>query len=49
LCYYCALSDYDFDDSERTAIKDIAAKMNVSEEDMQRIEKEVKEEVINVQ
>jgi len=48
LCYFCALSDYDFDDTERTAIKDIAAKLNVSTEDMNRIENEVKNEVIDV-
>jgi tellurite resistance protein len=48
LCYFCALSDYDFDDAERTAIKDIAAKLNISTDDMYRIENEVKQEVIVV-
>lgn len=44
LCYYCALSDYDFDNTERTAIKEIAAKLDVSQADMLRIESEVKKE-----
>ena len=48
LCYYCALSDYDFDNAERTAIKEIAEKLTVSNEDMLRIETEVKKEVVNV-
>jgi len=48
LCYFCAFSDYDFDDAERTAIKDIAAKLNVSTQDMNRIENEVRNEVIEV-
>jgi len=48
LCYYCALSDYDFDDAERTAIKEIAVKLSVLPEDLKRIESEVKREVIHV-
>ena len=46
LCYYCALADFDFDKSEKTAIEEIAKKLKVDSDEMRRIEKEVREEVI---
>lgn len=46
LCYYCALSDYDLDSSEKRAITALAGKMKVSPEEMSRIETEVKQEIM---
>ncbi len=46
LCYYCALSDSYFDESEKKKIKEIAAKLKVSIKEMKRIESEVKKEFI---
>ncbi len=45
LCYYCALSDNEFSESEKKAIEEIAAKLNVASEEVVRIEKEVKLEL----
>lgn len=47
LCYYCAYSDYDFDRSEKETILSLADKLQVPQEELKRIEKEVKEEVLN--
>lgn len=45
LCYYCALSDSHYEESEDIRIKDIAAKLKVPESELARIEKEVKEDL----
>lgn len=45
LCYYCALSDSYFDESEETVIKDIARQLKVPVKELKRIEKEVKREL----
>ncbi|MBN1326890.1 MAG: TerB family tellurite resistance protein [Candidatus Cloacimonetes bacterium] len=45
LCFYCALSDTELDNSEEQAIKEIAAKLNIPLEEMNRIENEVKAEM----
>lgn len=47
LCYYCALSDYDFDTAEKQAINSLAVKMKVPADELKRIEEEVKKEVLN--
>lgn len=46
LCYYCALSDNRFNKAEKDAIQEIALKMNVESDELQRIEKEVKHEIL---
>jgi tellurite resistance protein len=48
LCFYVALSDFDYDEAEQEAIKDIAAKLDISPEEMQKIEQEVRDEIINI-
>ena len=48
LLYNCAFADFDFDKAEKTAIKEIAGKLNVNPEETKRIEKEVREEIVNV-
>jgi uncharacterized tellurite resistance protein B-like protein len=45
LCYYCALSDSYFDESEDMVINDIAKKLMISDADRLRIEHEVKIEM----
>ncbi|MCF7911584.1 MAG: TerB family tellurite resistance protein [Candidatus Cloacimonetes bacterium] len=42
LCYYCALADNDIAKAEMDAIQNIAVKMQVPDEELIRIEKEVK-------
>ena len=42
LCYYCALSDNDFDKAEMDLIQNLAVKMQVPIDELKRIEKEVK-------
>ena len=48
LCYYVALSDFDYDKAEQEAIMDIATKLYVSTEEMQKVEQEVRDEIINL-
>ena len=48
LCFYVALSDFDYDKAEQEAIKDIGTKLDISPEEMQKIEKEVRDEIINI-
>ncbi len=48
LLYNCAFADFDFDKAEKTAIEEIAKKLKVEPEEMRRIEKEVREEIVNV-
>jgi len=47
LCYYSAFSDNAFAPEEMIAIKILAKKMHISNEDLNRIEKEVKQELKN--
>ena len=46
LCFYCALADQDFAESEKDAIRSLAAKLNVPDAELMRIEAEVKQEVM---
>ncbi len=46
LCYYCALADYDFDVAEKETIYSLAKKMNIPDNELERIEREVKKEVM---
>ncbi|KQC08269.1 MAG: hypothetical protein APR54_04775 [Candidatus Cloacimonas sp. SDB] len=45
LCYYCALSDSNYDDEEEKTIRKIAGKLKISEAERARIEKEVRIEM----
>ena len=45
LCYYCALSDNELSESEKKAIKEIASKLHIASEEVERIEKEAKLEL----
>jgi len=47
LCYHVALADYDYDKKEKSVIKEIANKLDISPEDTQRIENEIRNEIIN--
>ncbi len=47
LSYYCAFSDNNFDPAEKEAIQNIAEKMQVPNEDLKRIEEEVKQEIMH--
>ena len=44
LCYYCALADNEMDKAEMAAIQNLAVKMKVPRDELNRIEKEVKQE-----
>ncbi len=45
LCYFAAMSDNVFDEAEKMAIRNLAKKMNLPDEEVKRIEQEVKEEI----
>ena len=45
LSFYCALSDNAFSEEEQKAIKDVAKKMNVPDDELKRIEEEAKTEI----
>lgn len=45
LSYYCALSDNVFDEAEKKAIHNIALTMDISNDELHRIESEVKKEI----
>ncbi len=45
LCYYCALSDSYYDESEEKVIKEISSKLEIDEKERMRIEAEVRSEM----
>ncbi|MCD4818403.1 MAG: TerB family tellurite resistance protein [Candidatus Cloacimonetes bacterium] len=45
LCYYCAFSDNDLDIAEKEAISEIASKLKINTDQIERIEREVKLEL----
>jgi tellurite resistance protein len=45
LCYFAALSDNVFDEAEQEAIRKLAQRMDIPSLELDRIEKEVKEEI----
>ena len=47
LCFHVALADFDYDKKEQDVIKEIAVKLELTPEDIARIEKETRNEVIN--
>ncbi len=47
LCFYVAFADSDYDKKEHNAIKEIANKLDLTPEDITKIEKETRDEVIN--
>ncbi len=47
LCFHVAFADFDYDKKEQDVIKEIAVKLELTPEDIARIEKETKDEVIN--
>ncbi|MDP8268692.1 MAG: TerB family tellurite resistance protein [Candidatus Tenebribacter davisii] len=48
LCFYIALADFDYDIAEQKAIKEISAKLDISLEEIEKIEKEIKDDIINL-
>lgn len=47
LCFHVAFADFDYDKKEQDVIKEIAVKLELTPEDIARIEKETRDEVIN--
>jgi len=47
LCCHVALADFDYDKKEQNVIKEIADKLDISPEDTERIENEIRNEIIN--